>query len=138
MASRSSFGPAPGLVTRYEVSLADFKTTRALSVQLVPISCAGVLPLCVVWLAVPVSVVSLAPTSLLSTRLLEHPRSLARGKWHSRSGRGGGRKGEYGALAGHCGHPDARWLNGPGFRLPFLYPHMFLAANNFGMSQTWL
>ena len=36
------------------------------------------------------------------------------------------------------GNPDGPWLSGPGFRLPFLYPHMALAASNFGMSQTWL
>lgn len=72
-----------------------------------------------------------APTSLSSSRLLEHPQSLARGKVAQQVGRVCGQKGAYGGLAGPGGHPDDPWLNGLRFCFPFLCPHMFLAASRF-------
>ena len=59
------------------------------------------------------------------------PRAWPGERWHSRLGRVGGQKGAYGGLAGPGGHPDDPWLDGLGFRFPFLCPHMFFAANSF-------
>lgn len=121
-----------GLVIRYEVSLANFKTSEG-SVCAAgahfpwpePCPCAWCSRLSPCsWYHLPLP--AFHPLSSWSI-----PRAWPGERWRSRLGRVGGRKGAYGGLAGPGGHPDDPWLDGLSFRFPFLCPHMFLAANRF-------
>lgn len=63
-----------------------------------PVPVPGVFPLCLVRLAITMSMVSPAPTSLLSLGSWNTPTAWPGRKWHSRSGRVGGQKGPGRAL----------------------------------------
>lgn len=131
LASHSGFGPVPGLVTRYKVSLSDFKTKEgSVCAAGARFPCPG---LCLSGWCIRLSPCLWRHLLLLGFHPLgcwSIPGAWPGGSCHSRSRSGG----EWGGLWGpgralwtpwwHL----ARW---PSFSLSFLCPHMFPAANRF-------